>query len=94
MVEVLQSPIHFEFFKRFMMDNKTVHPLLFWKYVEDLKEAQFARHRNHIISVIYRKFFSKAAKQGLTTTVNIREKSFLLESDLINPKMFKEKGNM
>lgn len=72
----MQSPIHFEFFKRFMMDNKTVHPLLFWKYVEDLKEAQSARHRNHIISVIYRKFFSKAAKQGLTTTVNIREKSF------------------
>eukprot|EP00105_Crassostrea_gigas_P001305 XP_011413410.2 PREDICTED: regulator of G-protein signaling protein-like [Crassostrea gigas] len=64
LVEVMQSPIHFEFFKRFMMDNKTVHPLLFWKYVEDLKEAQFARHRNHIISVIYRKFFSKAAKQG------------------------------
>lgn len=93
MVEVMQSPIHFEFFKRFMMDNKTVHPLLFWKYVEDLKEAQSARHRNHIISVIYRKFFSKAAKQGLTTTVNIREKSFLLEFDLINHKMFKEKGN-
>lgn len=57
-----------------MMDNKTVHPLLFWKYVENLKEAQSARHRNHIISVIYRKFFSKAAKQGLNTTVNIREK--------------------
>ncbi|XP_062597372.1 regulator of G-protein signaling protein-like, partial [Saccostrea cucullata] len=64
LMEVLQSPVHYEFFKRFMMGNKTVHPLLFWKYVEDLKEAQSARHRNHLISVIYRKFFSKSAKQG------------------------------
>ena len=55
-----------------MMGNKTVHPLLFWKYVEDLKEAPSARHRNHLISVIYRKFFSKAAKQGMRSRGSIK----------------------
>ncbi|KAK3086174.1 hypothetical protein FSP39_014682 [Pinctada imbricata] len=63
-IDVLQSPIQFEFFKRFMMNNKAVYPLMFWRHVEDLKESTSARHKSHLVQVIYRKYFSKSAKQG------------------------------
>lgn len=57
--EVLNSPTHYEFFKRFMTEQKMPHPLAFWKHIEDLKDMPADRMRQNIINNMIRKYFSK-----------------------------------
>jgi len=46
------------------MANKMIYPLMFWSAVEELKESQTQRGRQNMVMQIFRRFFSKSAKQG------------------------------
>ncbi|OWF50105.1 uncharacterized protein LOC110450805 [Mizuhopecten yessoensis] len=63
-MEVLNHPVHFDFFKRYMMSNKMAHTLQFWSAVEELKDTQGARGRQNMVLQIFKRFFSRGAKQG------------------------------
>ncbi|XP_033755035.1 uncharacterized protein LOC117337983 [Pecten maximus] len=63
-MEVLNNPVHFDFFKRYMVSNKMVTPLAFWSAVEELKDTQTARGRQNMVLQIFKRFFSRGAKQG------------------------------
>ncbi|XP_076113384.1 regulator of G-protein signaling protein-like [Mytilus galloprovincialis] len=63
-MEVLNSALHLDFFRRFMASFKTPYPLAFWKNIEELREMPPGRLRHNMISNIIRKYFSKSAKQG------------------------------
>ncbi|XP_060082291.1 regulator of G-protein signaling protein-like [Ylistrum balloti] len=47
-----------------MVSNKMGHPLSFWSAVEELKETQTARGRQLLVLQIFKRFFSRGAKQG------------------------------
>lgn len=63
-MEVLNNPVHYDFFKRYMVSNKMPTPLAFWSAVEELKETQTARGRQNMVLQIFKRFFSRGAKQG------------------------------
>ncbi|CAC5396313.1 unnamed protein product [Mytilus coruscus] len=62
--EVLHSQLHYDFFKRFMMGEKMLHPLAFWKSIEELRDMPAGRRRKIRIRNILRRNFSKKAKHG------------------------------
>ncbi|VDI26949.1 Hypothetical predicted protein [Mytilus galloprovincialis] len=62
--EVLNSQLHYEFFKRYMMGEKTIHPLTFWKSIEELRDMPPGRKRQARTRNIIRRNFSKKAKHG------------------------------
>ncbi|XP_052061919.1 regulator of G-protein signaling protein-like [Mytilus californianus] len=63
-MEVLNSALHYDFFRRFMASNKTPYPLAFWRNIEELRQMPPGRLRHNMISNIIRKYFGKSAKQG------------------------------
>lgn len=62
--EVLNSQLHYEFFKRFMIGENTIHPLSFWKSIEELRDMPPGRKRGARTRNIFRRNFSKKAKHG------------------------------
>ncbi|XP_052286288.1 uncharacterized protein LOC127881994 isoform X1 [Dreissena polymorpha] len=63
-VEVLTTPQHFDFFKRFMMVHKMPLPIAFWRAVEDLRDLTNAKTRQIRVTQIVRKFFGRYSKNG------------------------------
>ncbi|XP_002736161.2 uncharacterized protein LOC100376370 [Saccoglossus kowalevskii] len=62
--EVLRASDHLEYFKQFLMKEKSETPLLFWQAVETMKQCKDAKTRSKKATAIARKFFSKATGSG------------------------------
>ncbi|XP_072051983.1 uncharacterized protein [Amphiura filiformis] len=63
--EVLRDTSHMEFFKRFMIREKSETPLLFWQAVENMRTTcRDAKSRQSKTLMIIRKYFCKATDFG------------------------------
>ena len=55
--EILEDPLHLDFFKRYLHAMGGDTPLLFWEAVEQLKTIKEARLRHHHLTTVFKRFF-------------------------------------
>ncbi|XP_055956025.1 uncharacterized protein LOC126815244 [Patella vulgata] len=63
-MEVLSTREHFEFFRLYLINEKALQPLLFWKCVEDMKRTMQPQTCQLKANQIFRRFFGRHANHG------------------------------
>ncbi len=70
--EILEDPLHLDFFKRYLHAMGGDTPLLFWEAVEHLKNIKEARLRHHQLTSVFKRFFlNKTSKYFVNVTTSI-----------------------